>query len=83
MFSKIEIAKNAASAVVAGVTGRLVSNLIIANTDLTDDSTTVNVTADVAGMYVAYKARPYTDAAVENTALRIAIYRDSKSSKKQ
>lgn len=71
-MNKIALAKLAAKLTVSAVSGKVISNTIVANSDHDETDISVRVVSAVGGTYVSMKTEPYTDAAVDRTAAWIA-----------
>ena len=67
-MTKLDLAKYAASMIVALKTTQVCENQLAQHTELNTDGIPVKVGCTVAGQYVAYKTKPYTDVAVEKAA---------------
>lgn len=80
-MTKTDIAKLAASMVVAGKVTQITENQIAEHTSLDSDSTTVHVGATVVGQLVAYKLRPVTDEIVDTVIARYQSYKQKKQNK--
>lgn len=70
MFSKRDLAKDTATAVVAGVTAKTVTTSVDSFTEIDSDSTPVSIGSTVVGLIVSWKVKPLTDACVDNVADR-------------
>ncbi|HEX4502750.1 MAG TPA: hypothetical protein VH187_16560 [Scandinavium sp.] len=66
-MTKLDIAKYAVSMIVALKTTSVVEQQVEQHTSLDTDGIPVKVGCTVVGQYAAYRAKPYTDVAVERT----------------
>ena len=67
-MTKLEIAKYAVSMIVSLKTAQICEQQVAQHTELDPDGIPVKVGCMVTGQLVAYKAKPFTDVAVERTA---------------
>lgn len=67
-MSKLDIAKYVVSMAVALKTTQICEQQVGQHTSLDPDGIPVKIGCTLAGQMVAYKAKPYTDVAVERTA---------------
>lgn len=67
-MTKLEIAKYAAQMAVSLKTAQICQQQIAQHTELNPDGIPVKVGCMMTGQYVASKAKPYTDVAVERAA---------------
>jgi hypothetical protein len=67
-MTKLEIAKYAASMIVALKTTQVCEQQLAQHTSIDTNGIPSKVGCTVAGQVVAYKAKPYTDVAVERAA---------------
>lgn len=82
MFTKIEVAKEAASIALSVYASNLIESTITRTTDLDEDSTAVRIASPLGGWMIAHRLRPQTDAAVEWTASKLTKIRENRNAKK-
>ena len=83
MYTKIGIAKQAASLVTSLVAQKLIANTITSVTNVDDDSIAVTVASVIGGMYVASKLQDTTDGLVEVAAAKLEDLRSQNTTAQQ
>lgn len=81
-FNARNVAKYVAKFVVAAKTAQAAETLITDHTSLEEDTIIVDLASKMTGWYVSDKLEPYTNAAVDKAADKIADYRAKKQEKK-
>lgn len=81
-FTARNVAKFVVKAIVAAKSTQIAEDVITDHTSLEEDTLAVDILSKTAGWFVADKIEPYTNAAVDKTADKIAEYRAKKQDKK-
>lgn len=81
-FTARNVAKFVVQAVIAGKVTEITEDAIVDRTQFEEDDMIVDIGSRVIGWYVASKARPYTDKAVDHVADFVAAKRDARKTKK-
>lgn len=77
MYTKMTIAKQAASLATSYIASKLIANAITSVLDIDDDNIAVVVASAIGGSYTAYKLQDTTDGLVEIAAAKIEDLRNT------
>lgn len=82
MFTKIEVAQEAATIALSAYASSIIATITTSSTSLDEDSKTVEITSALGGWMIARRLKPQTDAAVVWTAAKLTKIREDRKTKK-
>ena len=83
MYTKMSIAKQAASLTTSLIASKLIAHAIHSVLDVDDDNIAVTVASALGGSYVAYKLQDTTDGLVETAAAKLETLRTQTTTEEQ